>query len=282
MPVARVNGIRLSYSTHGTGPPVLLVPPAATPSALWQLHQVPALVQAGYTVVTFENRGTAPSDVPAGPYRLADLAADTADLITELGIGPCPVIGASLGAMVTQELALARPDLVLAAVMLATRSRVNFFSRTAARASAARMRDTSATSASETVAHMSLLLGTATLANDQAAADWFTILRHAAVRGAGAAAQYEATVIGDRTLALSGISRPCLVVAFSEDRLMPPAFCREVASAIPGCLYVEISETGHMGYLEDPGTVNASILEFLRAVPGRGGCRPIGSWPIRA
>lgn len=271
MPVAQVNGIRLSYSTHGTGPPVLLVPPAATPSALWQLHQVPALVQAGYMAVAFDNRGTAPSDIPAGPYRLADLVADTAGLITELGIGPCPVIGASLGAMVAQELALARPDLVLAAVMLATRSRVDFFGQTAARASAARMRDASATSASETVAQMSLLLGTVTLANDRAAADWFAILRHAAVRGTGAAAQYEASVTGDRTLALSGISRPCLVIAFSEDRVMPPTFCREVAAAIPGCLYMEISGAGHLGFLENPDAVNACTLEFLASTTPRTG-----------
>src|SRR5215472_14153448 len=151
MPIAHVNGIRLSYATYGSGPPVVLVAPAATPSALWLLHQVPALVQAGYTAVTFENRGTAPSDIPAGPYRLADLAADTAGLISELGIGPCPVVGASLGALVTQELTLARPDLVLAAVLLATRARVDYFCQTAARASAARVRDASATSAAETV-----------------------------------------------------------------------------------------------------------------------------------
>jgi pimeloyl-ACP methyl ester carboxylesterase len=263
MSVAKVNGVRLSYETHGLGRPVLLVAPAATPSALWLLHQVPALVQAGYMAVTFDNRGTAPSEVPPGPYRLADLAADAAGLITELGIGPCPVIGASLGAMVAQELALARPDLVLAAVMLATRSRTDYFRTTAARAAAARLRDRAPTSPAETVAQMALMLGSMTLASDRAAADWFTILRHCTRAGAGAAAQYEATVTGDRTCALSRISSRCLVVAFSEDHVMPPAFCREVADAIPGCSYVEIPDTGHLGFLENPDAVNRAILDFL-------------------
>ncbi len=263
MPVARVNAVRLSYETHGTGRPVLLVPPAGTRSAIWLLHQVPALVRAGYMAVTFDSRGMAPSEAPAGPYRLADFVADTAGLISELGIGPCPVIGASLGAMVTQELALAHPELVSAAVMLATRGRTDFFRRTAARAAAARMRDQAPVSPYETVAQMAQMLSAATLADDLQASDWFTLLRHFPVRGPGPAAQYEATVTDDRTGALSGISRRCLVIAFHEDSVTPPAFCREVAIAIPGCSYVEIPAAGHFGFLEDPSAVNGALLEFL-------------------
>jgi pimeloyl-ACP methyl ester carboxylesterase len=263
MPVASANGIRLCYEIHGAGPPVLLVAPAATPAAIWLLHQAPALVQAGYQAVTFDNRGTDPSDVPPGPYRIADLAADAAGLITALGIGPCPVVGASLGAMITQELALARPDLVSAAALLGTRARADFFRQTAARAAAARMRDRAPATPAETVAHMSLMLGTVTLGSDRAAADWYTILRHCTLRGAGAAAQYEATVTADRTTALSGIRCRSLVVAFGEDRVTPPAFCREVADAIPECAYLEIPAAGHLGFLENPAAVNTALLDFL-------------------
>jgi pimeloyl-ACP methyl ester carboxylesterase len=263
---------------------VLLVPPAGTRSAMWLLHQVPALVQAGYMAVTFDSRGMAPSEAPPGPYRLADFVADTAGLIRALGIGPCPVIGASLGAMVTQELALAHPELVSAAVMLATRGRTDFFRRTAARAAAARMRDQAPISNYETVAQMAQMLSAATLANDLYASDWFTLLRHFPVRGPGPAAQYEATVTDDRTGALSGISRRCLVIAFSEDSVTPPAFCREVAMAIPGCSYVEIPAAGHFGFLEDPAAVNGALLDFLasaHAVGSAAMCAPeAGRTPV--
>jgi pimeloyl-ACP methyl ester carboxylesterase len=268
MPVARVNGVQLSYETHGAGRPILLVPPAGTSSAIWLMHQVPALLEAGYKAVTFDSRGMAPSQVPPGPYLLADLVADAAGLITELGIGPCTVIGASLGAMVAQELTLANPGLVIAAVMLATRSRTDFFRTTMARATAARMRDETPASRYETVAHMAQMLGAATLANDQAAADWFTLLRRFPVRGPGPAAQYEATVTADRTSALAGICRPCLVIAFGEDSVTPPAFCLEVANAIPSCSYLEIPAVGHFGFLEAPAAVNGSLLRFLSLVYG--------------
>ncbi|MEZ0075276.1 alpha/beta fold hydrolase [Planotetraspora sp. GP83] len=263
MPIARVGALSFSYEIHGTGRPVVLIPPAGTRAAIWSMHQVTALTAAGYQVVTFDARGTSPSSVPPGPYRLADLAADAAGLITELGLGPCAVAGASLGAMTAQELALARPDLVRAAVMLGTRCRTDFFRQSSARAAAARMREPSVGGDFETVAHMTQLFGSATLADDRAAADWFAVLRRFPMRGAGAAAQYEATVFPDRAPALAGITRPCLVVAFGEDVVTPPAMCREVAKAVPYCRYAEISGAGHFGFLEAPDEVNGVLLDFL-------------------
>jgi pimeloyl-ACP methyl ester carboxylesterase len=47
------------------------------------------------------------------------LAADTADLIGHLGLGPCDVIGYSLGSYIAQQLAVTRPGLVRRLVLLA-------------------------------------------------------------------------------------------------------------------------------------------------------------------
>src|ERR1700676_1762647 len=57
------------------------------------------------------------------------MADDAAGLIEQLGLGPCRVAGYSLGALITQELALARPDLVRAAVMMGTMGRQDVFRR---------------------------------------------------------------------------------------------------------------------------------------------------------
>ncbi|NEB67029.1 alpha/beta hydrolase, partial [Streptomyces fulvissimus] len=83
------------------------------------LHQVPALRAAGYRVVTFDNRGIPPTDVCADGFTVDDMVADTAGLIEHLGLGPCRVVGTSLGAHVAQELCLARPELVSQVVLLA-------------------------------------------------------------------------------------------------------------------------------------------------------------------
>src|SRR4051794_11208967 len=129
-----VNGVRLAHEEFGDGPPVLLVCGTGQPAISWQLAQVPALSAAGYRVVTFDNRGMAPSGSPPPPYTVAGMAADTAALIEQLGIGPCFVAGASLGAFITQELALARPDLVRGAVMMGTFGRQDAFRRAVTRA----------------------------------------------------------------------------------------------------------------------------------------------------
>ena len=120
MPDAFTNGIRLSYERVGEGRPVLLIMGSSASGNVWTMHQTPALNQAGYQTITFHNRGVPPSDVPSGMYTLADMVADTEGLIEVLGTGPCCLVGASMGAMIAQELAISRPDLIRCCVLIAT------------------------------------------------------------------------------------------------------------------------------------------------------------------
>ena len=110
MPNATVNGISIDYSTAGDGPPVLLICGTGQPADLW-FAQVADLTAAGHTVITFDNRGCGRSEAPPAPYLVADMAADTAALIEHLGLGPCDIIGYSLGGYIAQELAVTRPSI---------------------------------------------------------------------------------------------------------------------------------------------------------------------------
>jgi pimeloyl-ACP methyl ester carboxylesterase len=266
VPIITVRGLRLAYEEYGSGEPVLLIPPAATPEGVWAVHQVPAIVEAGYRAIVAGSRGTPPSTVPSAPFRLADLAEDIVGLITELGLGPCLIVGASLGAMVGQELALSRPDLVRAAVLLGTRCRTDFIRGRFARAYADQVRRGEPPSDLEAVMLMMQLFSSSTLADDRLASDWLTLFQVFSARGVGPAMQYEATIIPDRTDALRQVDRPCLVVAFAEDLVTPPVLCQEVASAIPSCRYVEIAGCGHFGFLERPESVNSTLIDFFAAV----------------
>jgi pimeloyl-ACP methyl ester carboxylesterase len=265
MPRAMVAGAEISYAVFGVGEPVILLPPAGTRAAVWQRHQVPALVAAGYRAIAVDFRGTPPLPPPTAPYDLADLVSDVAELLTMLGMAGCRFVGASLGAMVAQELALARPDLVRTAVLLGTRCRVDAFRAMLASAQATQMTAAPDSAAAEFAAlsHLAQLFGARTLADDRAVAEWFELFRVFPLRGAGPAAQYRASVSADRAAALAGVRRPCLVVGFAEDVLTPPALCREVADAIPGCRYVEVADCGHFGFLERPDHVNKIALDFL-------------------
>ena len=118
MPNAIVNGITIDYSTAGDGSPVLLICGTGQPADLW-FAQVTDLAAAGHTVITFDNRGCGRSEAPPAPYLVADMAADTAGLIEHLGLGPCDVIGYSLGGYIAQQLAVTRAELVRRLVLLA-------------------------------------------------------------------------------------------------------------------------------------------------------------------
>jgi pimeloyl-ACP methyl ester carboxylesterase len=59
------------------------------------------------------------------------------------------------------------------------------------------------------------------------------------------------------------ITTPVLVIGFADDLVMPPYLSAEVADALPNGKYVEIADTGHLGFLERPQAVNAAILDFF-------------------
>ncbi|GAA3693297.1 alpha/beta fold hydrolase [Gordonia hankookensis] len=266
--VAQVNGIEIAYEEFGSGPLVVLVMGTGSPGRVWQAHQQPALTKAGFRVVTFDNRGIAPSSECADGFSHDDMVADTAALIEHLASGPAFVVGTSLGARITQELALARPDVVKAAVMIATYGR-NTPLQQAISAGERALYDSKITLppdyAAAITAHLNL--SPHTLDDDRTAKDWLDVIGFSpqtvtpGVRAQLALHDHEA----DRLGAYRGITRPSMVIGFADDRTLPPKLAREVAEAIPGARYEEVAKAGHFGYLEQPAEVNRLLVDFLAA-----------------
>jgi pimeloyl-ACP methyl ester carboxylesterase len=262
MPHVFTNGIRLSYERSGRGERVLMIMGSSAAGTVWSLHQTPALVRAGYQAVTFDNRGVPPSDVPPGKYALADLVADTKGLIEALDAAPCRIVGASLGALVAQELAIAHPDLVRCAVLIATKARSDALREALGTADRALLESGVRLPPDYEAAATALqMLSPATQNDDGAVSLWLETFRLA-----GGATSYGQSFIDtgvDRRRALRGVTAPCRVIAFSDDVITPPHLAAEVADAIPDCDLVQIPECGHFGYLERPHEVNSAIIEFL-------------------
>ncbi|WP_040794217.1 alpha/beta fold hydrolase [Nocardia higoensis] len=266
MPIATLNGIALSYDVSGTGPLVVLVMGAGSPGRVWRTYQVPALVEAGFRVATMDNRGIAPSAECAGGMRVEDLVADTAALIEHLGGGPAHVVGTSMGARVVQELALARPELVRRAVMLATVGRPHPLARTLNLGEQA-LHDKRVQLPPEYAAAVKVMLNLSphTVQDPAKAQEWLDIFEFgaSATPSAGVRAQLGMDRSQDRLAAYARITAPSLVVGFADDRMAPAFLGREVAEAIPDSRYVEIERCGHLGYLERPEEVNRVIIDFL-------------------
>jgi pimeloyl-ACP methyl ester carboxylesterase len=269
MAEAMVNGVRLAYDVHGSGEPVVLVCGTGQPALSWLLYQVPALTEAGYQVVTFDNRGVAPSEAPPGPYTVAGMAEDAAGLIQHLDLGPCRVAGLSLGAFITQELALARPELVRGGAMMGTFGRQDAFRRAVTKAwvefdesgvQLPRYFD-AVTSAFPLFSPHGL--------SDEATIKQFIEMSAAmpAWTGPGRLGQHQADLTyDDRLEALAAIRVPTTVIAFELDALTPAPLCQEVAKAIRGCRYLEISGSGHAGPFEKPDEVNRALVQFFADV----------------
>jgi pimeloyl-ACP methyl ester carboxylesterase len=115
-----------------------------------------------------------------------------AGLIERLNLAPCRLVGTSLGAFVAQELALARPEFVSQAVLMATRGRTDTLRAALARAEidlldvGIRLPDRYAA-----VLHALISLSPRTLNDDAAMADWIDVFELTNAAGPGQRAQME-------------------------------------------------------------------------------------------
>lgn len=142
-PVGR--GIELCYQTYGDpdGDPLLLVMGLGGPMTWWDPDLCAALARAGFYVIRYDNRDVGRSTVldvrvsrttlvraftggrVRAPYSMADLADDAFGLLDHLGLESAHVVGVSMGGMIAQTMAIARPERVrsLTSVMSTTGKR---------------------------------------------------------------------------------------------------------------------------------------------------------------
>jgi pimeloyl-ACP methyl ester carboxylesterase len=88
--------VELHYEDHGTGRPVLLIHGWPLSSRSWEA-QVPALVDAGYRVVTYDRRGFGASSQPWDGYDYDSFADDLDALMTHLDLREATLVGFSMG-----------------------------------------------------------------------------------------------------------------------------------------------------------------------------------------
>ncbi len=133
MPTTESNGLTLAYEVYGSedDPVILLIHGLGVPSSGWPAPMVKTLVGAGYRVVTFDNRDVGRStliDDKGTPnlvwqflrskmglrvksaYDLWDMAKDTVGLLDSLKIDKAHVVGASMGGMIAQCMAITTPE----------------------------------------------------------------------------------------------------------------------------------------------------------------------------
>lgn len=265
------HGITLGANRVGEGPAVLLNGGLGMPSLVWDLCGLTtALVDAGFSVITYNARGLAPSSAPPAPYSIADLAGDAEALLDHYEITDAIVIGYSMGCYVTQSMLRSRPELVSATVLFAG------LQPTAIGALVGEMEIGLIEQIGEipravlvfeqlmTTLHTTLLQDPATVAG------WRDIL--SASDGGWASpdgfkgqlmASYGWISAGEPLPEhLATIDIPTLVLAFEHDLFFPPAQSRETAALIPDSTFAQIDGAGHGGLFTGPGDSVERITAF--------------------
>jgi non-heme chloroperoxidase len=88
--------IELHYEDHGRGKPVVLIHGWPLSGRSWEA-QVPALIEAGHRVVTYDRRGFGQSSQPWGGYDYDTFSADLHALLEHLDLRDAALVGFSMG-----------------------------------------------------------------------------------------------------------------------------------------------------------------------------------------
>ena len=254
----------LAYNDSGAGDPVLFIAGTGGAGRTWHIHQVPAFLAAGYRCITFDNRGIGETENADG-FSTRQIVADTVELIEKAVGGPARIVAMSMGAFIAQELMLSRPDLVTQAVLMGTSGRLDA-TRKAFRAADLALADSGAELPAAYAAKVRVLenFSPRTINDEKAIGEWlemFTVFP--LKRTPGWRAQLTVVPTENRLPAYRAVPTEALVIGFADDVITPPALGREVGEALPRGRYVQIANAGHLGFLERPDAVNATMLDFF-------------------
>ena len=274
MPQITANGISIEYEAYGdtANPPLLLVMGLGAQLTLWPMEFVEALVARGYYVIRFDNRDIGLSQkfgthgIPNFrrvalkrmfglrsklPYRLTDMAKDAAGLLDALGIAKAHVVGASMGGMIVQLMAIEHPGKVLTMTSIMSTTGNRKLPPAKPEAMQALLNRAPAGATLEQVMPIGITvsraIGSPGYPSDEAS------LKQRIERDytrsfypEGAARQISAIVDdGDRRKRLAQVTTPTLVIHGVDDPLVPVEGGRDTAQAIRGAKLLEIDGMGH-------------------------------------
>jgi pimeloyl-ACP methyl ester carboxylesterase len=264
---AAVNGIEIVYETIGdpSKPPLLLVMGLGMQLIHWDPELCERIAGRGFWVIRFDNRDAGLSTqigapVPnlaramAGlkvdaPYLLDDMADDAFGLLDHLGVEAAHVMGASMGGMIAQTMAIRRPERVLSLTSIMSTTGERRVGRPKLRVWSVLTRRAPKGKESyvEYFVNVFKLIGSKGFTIDEERLRELAAATHE--RGhhpAGTGRQLAAIMAsGDRTERLRQLRMPVTVFHGRSDPLVPFRGGRATAEAIPGARLVAIPGMGH-------------------------------------
>jgi pimeloyl-ACP methyl ester carboxylesterase len=271
---ADVNGIRLWYEDLGdpAHEAIVLVMGATATAMSWPQELLDHLVGEGYRVVRFDNRDIGLSthiDYSTDPYSLADLASDTVGLMDHLGIERAHLVGASMGGMISQLVALEHPARVRSLGLLITSAGPDDrLSPTSADMVAVATREVSTDEElAQREADLWRVLSGSRFPFDEAAHRAQAALDAARGTNPNSAHAIAVFTAPSRMDALAAIAVPTVIFHGTEDPIFPIDHGEALARAIPGSTLVQWEGVGHEIPAELAEELIAGLMANLAATP---------------
>lgn len=288
MPAVDVGDITIEYERSGAGEPLLLVMGLGAQLTAWPVEFVDGLVSRGFDVIRFDNRDAGlssrcdwqpPSPVKAflrkllrrpveTGYLIEDMADDAAQLLDALGVESAHVVGASMGGMISQALAIGHPHRVrsLTSIMSNPGDGSGGVTAHVAVKFARRPEPTRDNAVDQTIRTFR------TISGPHFDEDEYRPLAEAAVarsfRPDGLARQTAAIMASpNRVPGLRGVRAPTLVIHGLFDPLVKPSGGIRTAEVVPDSRLLMFNDMGH----DLPAPRIPEMLDAIASVAARGG-----------
>jgi 3-oxoadipate enol-lactonase len=261
MPYAANEGATLYWEEHGAGDPVLMIMGLSFTLEMW-FRVLPA-ISPYYRAILFDNRGMGRSSVPRGPYSMRQMARDALAVLDAAGVERAHVVGASMGGMIAQELALSYPARVRS-LLLGCTTHGGFLSRWPDFSKRPRGVEWSTAERLERERALIPMLYADTTPIERIEED-LHIRDQCQWNSQGFYNQLAAILIWTSYRRLPQIKVPTLVVHGDQDRLVPTVNGRVVAQRIKDAQFSLIENAGHVLTTDQPEACAQKMVEFLRS-----------------
>jgi 3-oxoadipate enol-lactonase len=261
--VHATDGTRIHYEVTGKSgaTPVLMIQGLGASKNAWNLQRIAMATR--FRIISFDNRGAGRSDKPTEPFTLEQMADDALAVLDAAGIETAHVVGASMGGVISQIVAVKYPHRVRSLTLVCTACRNHPWRQELLQTWAKTAADKGMIEVGKEAAQW--VMSPRSFRRLVPAFTWMGPLaalrpRHSFVSQIDAILNTREDLVDQ----LSTISAPTMVIVGNQDILTPRGDSEEIAERIPNAELVVISGAAHGLMMEHSSTFNRILIEFLQ------------------
>ena len=257
------DGNRIHYEVTGKSgaTPVLMIQGLGASKNAWNLQRIAMATR--FRIISFDNRGAGRSEKPTEPFTLEQMADDALAVLDAAGIETAHVVGASMGGVISQIVAVKYPHRVRSLTLVCTACRNHPWRQELLQSWAKTAEEKGMIEVGKEAAQW--VMSPRSFRRLVPAFTWMGPLaalrpRHSFVSQIDAILNTREDLVDQ----LSTITAPTMVIVGNQDILTPRGDSEEIAERIPNAELVVISGAAHGLMMEHSSTFNKILIEFLQ------------------